>query len=191
MAIFPGFLPVPGHGAEAVKSYCSFLLVLAPAFARGSVHINSSDPLTPPTVDPCALDNELDIDVLMQAITISRKVAATESMKKVVTKEILLGSAVQTDEEIKDFIRKTISTIYHPIGTACMLPKDEGGVVDPSLRVYGTSNLRMIDASIIPIHVSAHVQATVSAVAEKGADIIKQGRFEWKDKTNGLLVAVK
>ncbi|KAJ6524835.1 GMC oxidoreductase [Mycena capillaripes] len=176
MAIFPGFLPVPGHPAEAGKSYCSFLLVLAHAFARGSVHINSSDPLTPPTIDPSALDNEVDIDVLMQAIKFPRKVAATESMKKVVTKEILPGSAVQTDEEIKDFIRKTISTIYHPIGTASMLPKDEGGVVDPSLRVYGTSNLRVIDASIIPIHVSAHVQATVYAVAEKGADIIKQGR---------------
>jgi choline dehydrogenase-like flavoprotein len=144
MAIFPGFLPVPGHAAEAGKSYCSLLLVLAHAFARGSVHINSSNPLTPPTIDPCALDNELDIDVLMQAIKFSRKVAATESMKTVVTKEILPGSAVQTDEEIKDFIRKTISTIYHPIGTASMLPKGEGGVVDPSLRVYGTSNLRVV-----------------------------------------------
>ncbi|KAJ7793141.1 alcohol oxidase [Mycena olivaceomarginata] len=176
MAIFPGFLPVPGHAAEAGKSYCSFLLVLAHAFARGSVHINSSDPLTPPTIDPCALDNELDIDFLMQAIKFSRKVAATESMNTVVTKEILPGSAIQSDEQIKDFIRKTISTIYHPIATASMLPKGEGGVVDPSLRVYGTSNLRVIDASIIPIHVSAHVQATVYAVAEKGADIIKQGR---------------
>ena len=54
-----------------------------------------------------------------------------------------------------------------------MLPKDKGGVVDPQLKVYGTSNLRVIDASVIPIHISAHIQSTVVGIAEYGADIIK------------------
>jgi choline dehydrogenase-like flavoprotein len=53
-----------------------------------------------------------------------------------------------------------------------MLPKNQGGVVDSSLKVYGTSNVRVVDASIIPLHISAHIQATTYGIAEKAADII-------------------
>jgi len=53
-----------------------------------------------------------------------------------------------------------------------MLPRSEGGVVDSSLKVYGTSNVRVVDASVIPLHISAHVQATVYGIAAKAADIM-------------------
>lgn len=53
-----------------------------------------------------------------------------------------------------------------------MLPRSEGGVVDSSLKVYGTSNVRVVDASVIPLHISAHVQATIYGIAEKAADMI-------------------
>ena len=75
--------------------------------------------------------------------------------------------------DLRDYSKTTLSTEYHPIGTASLLPKDKGGVVDPQLKVYGTSNLRVIDASVIPIHISAHIQSTVVGIAEYGADIIK------------------
>lgn len=178
VGIFPGFIPCPGHTAEDGKSYCSFFLALTHAFARGSVHITSSDPLSAPVIDPGTLDNEWDMNVLMQAIKFARRLIATEGMKASVIKEIVPGAAVQTDEDMKSYIRKIITTTFHPIGTTAMLPANDGGVVDPSLRVYGTANLRVVDASIIPIHVSAHIQATVYAVAEKAADIIKQARSE-------------
>jgi choline dehydrogenase-like flavoprotein len=55
-----------------------------------------------------------------------------------------------------------------------MLPRESGGVVDSRLRVYGTSNVRVVDASIFPLQISAHIQATVYAVAEKAADCIKE-----------------
>ncbi|KAJ7766704.1 alcohol oxidase [Mycena metata] len=167
VGIFPGFIPSPGHTAEDGKSYCSLFLALTHAFARGSVHITSSDPLNAPAIDPGVLDNEWDMTVLMQAIKFGRRLVAAEGMKAAVIKEVLPGSAVQTDEELKSYIRKIITTTFHPIGTAAMLPVGSGGVVDPALRVYGTANLRVVDASIIPIHFSAHVQATVYAVAEK------------------------
>jgi hypothetical protein len=54
-----------------------------------------------------------------------------------------------------------------------MLPQASGGVVDTNLIVYGSANLRVIDASIMPLHLSAHLMATSYGVAEKGADIIK------------------
>lgn len=53
------------------------------------------------------------------------------------------------------------------------MPKDIGGVVDTSLKVYGTSNVRVVDASIIPFQVCGHLQSTIYAVAERAADIIK------------------
>ncbi|KAJ7019863.1 alcohol oxidase [Mycena alexandri] len=172
----PGFLPIPGHKAEEGKSYCSFFLALTHPFSSGTVHIASSDPFASPAIDHCVLDNELDIEILVHAIKFTRKLADTPDLSSVLTKEVIPGPEVQTDEEIKDFIRGSIDTVFHPIGTAAMLPREEGGVVGASLKVYGTSNLRVVDASIIPIQLSAHIQATVYAIAEKAAAIIKHER---------------
>lgn len=54
-----------------------------------------------------------------------------------------------------------------------MMPKEVGGVVDTSLKVYGISNIRVVDASVIPFQVCGHLQSTVYAVAERAADIIR------------------
>ena len=67
----------------------------------------------------------------------------------------------------------TATPNFHPIGTVSMLPKELGGVVDSSLRVYGTSNVRVVDASIMPFQVSGHLTSTLYALSEKAADLIK------------------
>jgi choline dehydrogenase-like flavoprotein len=56
-----------------------------------------------------------------------------------------------------------------------MMSRDLGGVVDPELRVYGTANVRVVDGSVIPIQISGHPIATLYAVAERAAEIIKAG----------------
>ena len=61
---------------------------------------------------------------------------------------------------------------YHPIGTAAMMARELGGVVDPRLKVYGTTNVRIVDASVLPLQNSAHLTSTLYAVAERAADII-------------------
>lgn len=63
---------------------------------------------------------------------------------------------------------------FHPIGTCAMLPQTDGGVVDPSLKVYGVENLRVIDASIFPLHVRGNIASLVFAVAERAADLIME-----------------
>ncbi|KAL7655405.1 hypothetical protein ACMYSQ_007359 [Aspergillus niger] len=76
-------------------------------------------------------------------------------------------------ESAKKYLRDTATTSYHLSGTAAMLPQEKGGVVDENLRVYGTTNLRVCDASIFPLIPAANPMSTVYAVAERAADIIK------------------
>jgi len=75
--------------------------------------------------------------------------------------------------DIESFIRDNFATGQHLAGTAAMACRSLGGVVDPHLKVYGTSNLHIVDASIMPLIVGAHLQGTVYAISEKAADIIK------------------
>src|SRR5690606_36836129 len=103
----------------------------------------------------------------------ARKIVQAPVSLALEPQEFTPGAAVQTDGEWISFLRGRWSTMYHPSCSNPMQPKELGGVVDPQLKVYGTANLRVIDASIFPLIPGTHLQATVYAVAEKGADIIK------------------
>jgi choline dehydrogenase-like flavoprotein len=85
----------------------------------------------------------------------------------------LLAHEVSPGAEIADadlalWVKKTMTTVHHVIGSTSMLPLDKGGVVDPQLKVYGTRNVRIVDLGIVPLHFSAHPQAAVYAIAEQG-----------------------
>ena len=79
----------------------------------------------------------------------------------------------QDVEVAKEYVRRTATSMWHPTSTCSMLPREKGGVVDDRLRVYGTRNVRVVDASMMPLIPRANTQATIYAVAEKAADIIK------------------
>ncbi|KAF7620948.1 hypothetical protein F9C07_2105688 [Aspergillus flavus] len=76
-------------------------------------------------------------------------------------------------ESAKQYLRDTATTTYHPCGTAAMLPREQGGAVDEKLRVHGTTNLRVCEASILPLITVGNIMSTVYAVAERAAEIIK------------------
>jgi choline dehydrogenase-like flavoprotein len=79
-------------------------------------------------------------------------------------------SSRSTDEEIEARIRSQGLAHYHPTGTAAM-----GKVVDTELRVYGVNGLRIVDASVLPVAIGGHPQATLYAVAEQAAELILDG----------------
>jgi choline dehydrogenase-like flavoprotein len=134
---------------EAGKNYYSLFLALTHPFSSGTVHVTSSDPLAQPAIDHKIIDNGLDVGLLVHAVKFARKLAATPTLSAAITREVVPGPAVQTDAEIEDFVRGAVDTVYHPIGTAAMLARSDGGVVDSSLKVYGTSNLRVVSEHII------------------------------------------
>lgn len=83
-------------------------------------------------------------------------------------------AAFGTDlEAAKDYVRKTMISAWHPCGTCAMLPLADGGVLNQKLIVYGTKNIRIIDASMILLIPRGNIQSTVYAVTERAVDLIK------------------
>ena len=135
-------------------------------FSRGTCSIVSADPFQPPAIDPRWLTNPVDRRVLLEALRFNRQLLAQPSMQELQPAQFV--PSLQADEEgLNAVINGGIRTEFHPSGTLAMLPLDKGGVVDSRLRVYGTQNLRVVDASIQPLIPAAHLQAVVYGVAEK------------------------
>ncbi|SHO78726.1 Uncharacterized protein MSYG_3073 [Malassezia sympodialis ATCC 42132] len=146
------------------------------AFSRGSILINTTDPFDYPLVDPRYLEQSSDMDMLRAALGVSRSIGATQPLNGHLDQESKPGSNVTQDADIDNYIRSIAGTEYHPCGTAAMLPQDKGGVVDNKLLVYGTSNLRVVDASVIPFAPSAHLMSVIYATAEIGSEIIQSAQ---------------
>ncbi|KAL8279232.1 hypothetical protein RQP46_008269 [Phenoliferia psychrophenolica] len=158
--------------AVANTSYISLAACLQHSFSRGSIHITSTDPTLPPSIDPNYLAHPADLFFLSKAAQLLRKLATSAAMQPFIDVETEPGPSVQTDAEWSAWVKQSVRTDYHPVGTAAMLPRSDGGVVSSKLVVYGTSNVRVVDASIFPLHVSAHPQSVVYAIAEKAATMI-------------------
>lgn len=143
------------------------LVVLKP-ISRGSILINSSDPLADPVFDYGTFQHPVDIQVAVAMYKNFRKFVAAEPWKAAGMKETTPGPSVEGDATIEAAIRNiTQSTWSHPVGTCAMLPRKYGGVVDSKLRVYGLDSLSVVDASVMPTIPASHTSSTVYAVAEK------------------------
>lgn len=152
---------------EFIYADGSVSFALQHPLSRGSVQINSADPFVSPLLDPRYVSHPTDLAIMVEAFKFARKLIATPAVLAHSPNETVPGLLVQTDAEIEDYIRKTLNTVYHPVGTASMMRRELGGVVDSKFMVYGVQNLRVVDASVIPLLPASHLQATVYAVAEK------------------------
>jgi choline dehydrogenase-like flavoprotein len=184
---FFGGGPMQCHASEAThkdvlaisdpRNYLSIFMGLAYPFSRGSVHIQSSDANDLPRVDPRFLSHPLDLEMLARHVMLVTKLQQARPLADLLkpggaTLPNLLD--LSTLDAAKDFVRRNTVTFDHPCGTCAMMPEALGGVVDDRLRVYGLQGLRVVDASVFPLIPKAAIQATVYAVAEKAADLIKE-----------------
>ena len=135
-------------------------------FSRGSVHIQSTNPLLHPLIDPRYCSNPLDCQVLVEALLFNDRLIKTRSMALLEPMAYSPFFQNATLETLMPAILTGIRTEFHGTGTTAMLPLELGGVVDTHLRVYGTRNLRVVDAGIVPLVPASHLQAPVYAVAE-------------------------
>jgi choline dehydrogenase len=140
--------------------------------SRGHVRIKSADPMQAPAITANYLTTQYDCDVMVAGTKLTRKLMAAAPMAKWVAEEYKPGPATETDKQILNFVREYGQTIFHPVGTCSMGP-GANDVVDERLRVYGTSGLRVVDASIVPLLVSGNTNATAVMIAEKAADMIR------------------
>ncbi|WWD20874.1 hypothetical protein CI109_105351 [Kwoniella shandongensis] len=142
-------------------------------FSRGTIMIASTNAFEEPLINPDYFGVGYDIDIMGYGSAFARRLAAASPLNQVMITEQFPGATV-VDDALATYTKTNCGTEYHPLGTCSMLPKDSGGVVDTTLTVYGTANLRVIDASIMPLQLSAHLMASSYGIAEKGADIIKK-----------------
>ncbi len=146
----------------------SGILVMLHPLSRGTVNIDPARPAGEPLVDYRALSNPLDAAIMADLIRFNRRVFNTTANRGFAPSEVQPGDSVASEDDLKAYLAQTLSpSEFHPVGTCAMLPRELGGVVDESLRVYGVKHLRIVDGSIMPTLPGANTCQTVYAVAEK------------------------
>lgn len=163
--------PAAGSSLFGIGTFALIGVVQHP-LSKGNVHIASRNINDKPLINPNYLSHPYDLQAATNLAKFLRKIASSKPMSDIWNEEYEPGTAVQTDEDWTKYALANTLSIYHPIGTASLLPEKDGGVVDSRLRVYGTKGLRVVDASIIPLLPSAHIQTLVYGIAEKAAEMI-------------------
>ena len=139
--------------------------------SRGFVQCASSNPADDPLIVHNYLSAEMDRNLIIKAMDITRELAKMPALSKIIDKEKLPGRQVISNDEKLEWQLNLGTTMYHPVGT-CRMGSDIDSVVDLDLRVNGVDGLRVVDASIMPRLISGNTNAATIAIAEKGADII-------------------
>ncbi|KIC40481.1 glucose-methanol-choline oxidoreductase [Ruegeria sp. ANG-R] len=139
--------------------------------SRGSVSLNSADPMAPPAIDPRFLSDPRDLDTMIKGARMMRDIMQAPALSDYRHKELFSTDTARTDADWERHIRARADTIYHPVGT-CKMGVDDMAVVGPDLRVRGIAGLRVVDASIMPTLISGNTNAPTMMIAEKASDLI-------------------
>ncbi|KAI9666009.1 MAG: hypothetical protein M1821_003944 [Bathelium mastoideum] len=168
---FQWHYPTPSKG-----SYITVMVDLVrPVSEPGEVTLNSADPLQQANINLNYFNNDLDIIAIREGIRYAYDVLKNgEGFKDIVIGEYPWEMPLHDDELMKRTVLDRSQTSFHPCGTARLSKNIQQGVVDPSLKVHGIGNLRVIDASVIPVIPDCRIQNSVYMVGEKGADLIKR-----------------
>ncbi|MEV0804267.1 GMC family oxidoreductase N-terminal domain-containing protein [Kribbella sp. NPDC050281] len=170
------FVDVPLHaatvpGPDLGQGYTIAVALMAP-YSRGSVRLASNDPGARPVIDPAYYADERDLDIVVAGLRIAGEIGAAPALTPWRGSEALPGPDVRGTEELRRYVRKNLRSYSHYAGT-CAIGTDERSVVDVGLFVHGIRNLRVADASVMPSPISANTNATVFAIAERAAELIR------------------
>lgn len=171
---------------ENAETFMVFPMLMRPK-SKGRLLLKDSNYKTKPMIFPNYFADKSDLDTIVKGVRLALNISEQPALKAIGTRLYTMPIAqcekygFGTDEYFACMTRYFTFTIYHHSGTCKMGPtSDKSAVVDPRLRVYGVTNLRVIDASIIPEIPAAHTNAPAFMIAEKGADMIKE---DWGYRT--------
>lgn len=176
----PDLYSLPANTPRTVPGkFVSLVAMLSYPFSRGSCHIVSHDASARPQIKFNYLTHSLDRILyrshLRQLDRFCELAPFSELIKPDGVRLPRTNSGKFTDiadAELDEIMKKTVATNYHPCGTCAMMAETVGGVVDETFKVYGTSNLRIVDASVMPIIPRGNILTTVYALAGKAADVM-------------------
>ncbi|MDY0132260.1 MAG: choline dehydrogenase [Desulforegulaceae bacterium] len=161
---YDGSAPQEGHGFQ-------FHVGPMNTDVRGHVKIKSKNPDQYPSILFNYLSTEQERKEWVEAIRKTREIANQSAFDELRGKELAPGVDSQTDEQILDFVAREGESAYHPSCT-CKMGYDEMAVVDSELKVHGVENLRVVDASVMPLIPNGNIYGPVMMIAEKAADMI-------------------
>ncbi len=166
-----------GDPLHSFPAFTASICNLRPT-SRGSVRIRATDAREAPAIQPNYLSSEADRRVAVDSIKLTRRLAATEALKRYRPEEYLPGAALASESELLRAAGDIGATIFHPVGTAKMgIDSDPLAVLDGRLRVRGIDALRVIDASAMPLITSGNTASPTLMMAEKGAEmVLEEGR---------------
>ncbi|KAG9567676.1 alcohol oxidase, partial [Aureobasidium melanogenum] len=159
---------------DGVHNFAGIALGLLATFSRGNVTIRSADMADAPIINPALLEDPRDQDLAIAAFKFARRLAATQSLQRaIIGPEAVPGPNITTDAEILNYLRQSISPLYHASCTCKMgMRNDSMAVVDSEAKVIGVEGLRVVDISAFPLLPPGQPQATVYMLAEKIVDMI-------------------
>jgi choline dehydrogenase len=164
-------VPYPTDGISAPEQGYTIAAGIVRPHSRGTLRLASADPTVAPLVDPNIFADENDLEAMVDAIQIVRRVGGHEAFAPYRKSEFAPGETVTSREELREFARRTVGTYHHQVGT-CRMGIDDLAVVDPELRVRGVRSLRVADASVMPSVPSANTNAPSIMIGEKASDLL-------------------
>ncbi|MGN8119852.1 GMC family oxidoreductase [Labrys sp. 22185] len=155
------------------RSGVTFELVVLQPESRGWVRLADGDPTSMPLINPNFVGHQADLKKAVDAVRAVRQVMGQESLAALIDQEIEPGPSTQSDKDLGEWVKRVVTTMWHPVGT-CRMGQDERSVVDARLRVRGVDRLRIIDASVMPNITSGNTNAPTQALARHASVLLAE-----------------
>lgn len=162
-------VPVNEPRLDGIENAYSIFTGHVRPVSRGFLKLSSADPSAELIIDPNYLAEQHDVDALEAGFHMCRDII--NEMQAWPSVELLPGATIKSKSDIQNYLRQSIVTYHHQVGT-CKMGIDQMSVVDPELKVYGIDGLRVADASIMPDVISGNTNAPSIMIGEKAADMI-------------------
>ncbi len=169
------FALTPQGVVPYMKPAVTAVLALSYPKSKGRISLRGPDPDLPPRIELSMLDHPDDIATLVRALRVVREVFRQPAFARHSLGERIPGAEVDSDAALETYVRATCWPTNHPMG-ACRMGSAGEGVVDERLCVRGVDGLRVVDASVMPRHVSGNINGAVVMIAENASDMIRRDR---------------